>query len=88
MRRLEEAAVVLVVAPVRLGAELLVQLLEQRPLLVVEPARDVDAGMDVEVAAPPAFERRHPLTPQHLHVAWLDTRRDLDLDLTRRARRR
>ena len=49
----------------------LLELLEQRALRLVEPARDVDAGVHVEVAAPPPLERRHPLAAQHVNVARL-----------------
>ena len=66
----------------------LLELLDQRALRFVEPARNVDARMHVEVAAPPAFERRHALPAEHLHVARLGARRDLDLDLARPARAR
>ena len=67
-------------AAVRLFAEVLLELLDQRALRLVEPARDVHAGMDVEVAAPSSLEGRHALAAQHVNVARLRAGRDLDLD--------
>ena len=80
----EETAVA-VVGAVRLFAEVLLELLDQRALRFVEPARDVDAGMNVEVAAPSPFEGRHALATQHVDVARLGAGGDLDLDLAGRA---
>ena len=80
----EEPAVA-VVGAVRLLAEILLELLDQRALRLVEPTRDVDAGVHVEVAAPSAFEGRHALAAQHVDVARLGAGGNLDLDLAGRA---
>ena len=74
-----------VVGAIRLFAKVLLELLDQCALRFVEPARNVHAGMDVEVAAPSPLEGRHALAAQHVNLARLRAGRDLDLERSGRA---
>src|SRR5712691_4922369 len=75
LQLLEEALVGLVCLVGRLALELL----EQAPLLLGQPARDDDVDEHAVVAAPEALQHRHPATRKHANVAGLRARRKLEL---------
>src|ERR1019366_7795158 len=64
-------------AQVLLG-DRLAELLEQRALLVAQPARDLHVDDDAQVAVAVALQSWHPLAAQRDHLTRLRSRRDLD----------